>query len=53
MGSIVERGRGKAVAVATGKETEIGKIAKGILEKKEEKTPLQKNLKFSQKRSLF
>jgi len=53
MGSIVERGRGKAVAVATGKETEIGKIAKGILEKKEEKTPLQKKLEAFSKKIAF
>jgi len=54
MGSIVERGRGKAVAVATGKETEIGKIAKGILQQKEEKTPLRKKLEvFSKKIALL
>ncbi|MCD6528080.1 HAD-IC family P-type ATPase [bacterium] len=48
MGTIVEEGKGKAVVVATGLQTEIGKVAQMIKETKEEKTPYQKKLsKFS------
>ena len=43
-GTVVENGRAKAVVVATGKETEIGKIASLVKETKDEKTPLQKQL---------
>jgi Ca2+-transporting ATPase len=44
MGTIAEEGKGKAVAVATGVNTEIGKISEMIKETKERKTPLQKKL---------
>lgn len=43
MGTFVARGRGKAVVVQTGMNTEVGKIVKEI-EEAEEATPLQKKL---------
>ena len=43
-GCLVTRGRGKAVAVLTGMNTEIGKIAKEIHEAPQVQTPLQKAL---------
>jgi Ca2+-transporting ATPase len=45
MSTIVTSGRATGVAVLTGAETEIGKIATGIEEVKPEDTPLQKNIK--------
>ena len=44
-GSTVVNGRGLALVVATGKDTEIGKIAKMLEESKKEDTPLQKSIK--------
>lgn len=43
-GTIITRGRGKAIVVATGSDTEFGKIAKMLTEVKIEKTPLEKRL---------
>lgn len=45
MSTIVTSGRGMGVAVLTGMETEIGKIATGLEEVKQEETPLQKNIR--------
>ena len=44
MGTVVEDGKAKAMVIATGLKTEIGKIAQMVKEAKEEKTPLQKKL---------
>ena len=44
MGSTVVYGRGRAVVVATGMETEMGKIADALTRAEDEETPLQKKL---------
>ncbi len=44
MGSSIAYGRGRAVVVATGMKTEMGKIADAISQAKDGKTPLQNQL---------
>jgi Ca2+-transporting ATPase len=44
MGTIIEQGEGVAIVTATGKETELGKIAQTVRDTKEEKTPYQKKI---------
>ncbi|MGN0528163.1 MAG: calcium-translocating P-type ATPase, PMCA-type [Eubacterium sp.] len=44
MGSNVVYGRGKAVVVAVGMDTEMGKIADALTQAKDDETPLQKKL---------
>ena len=52
-GTIVQKGRGKAVAVAVGNETEFGKISRDVAEAEETVSPLQKDMeKFSKWLSL-
>ena len=51
-GTLVVRGKGKGIVYATGKNTEIGKIAEKIKEKSPE-TPLQRSLKVFSKKWIF
>jgi len=43
-GTVITRGRGKAIVVRTGMKTEIGKIAEMMQSEKEKQTPLQLTL---------
>ncbi len=53
-GTLVTRGRGRGVAVATGLDTELGRIASLLNEEGSTKTPLQQRLaKFGSRLSLF
>ena len=44
MGTVVTYGRGKAIIVETGMQTELGHIASMLAETKDEQTPLQKSM---------
>ncbi|MDF2177624.1 cation-translocating P-type ATPase [Aliiglaciecola sp. CAU 1673] len=43
-GSLITRGKGEGVVIATGRETEFGQIASLLAEEKKAKTPLQERL---------
>lgn len=50
MGSIITQGRGLALVVATGMQTELGKIADLIQQVEQQKTPLQNTLNLFTKK---
>ncbi len=53
-GTTITQGRGRAVVVAIGINTQLGKIAKLVRDTKEEETPLQRKLNiFSRHLSIF
>lgn len=49
-GTHVTHGRGKGIVVATGMQTQLGKIVHMLEEEKDERTPLQRRLAFFSKR---
>ncbi|MFH0854692.1 MAG: cation-translocating P-type ATPase [bacterium] len=54
MGTTVMSGNGRAIVCMTGRETELGNIAKMVNETKDEKTPLQEKIvKFSKMLSVL
>jgi Ca2+-transporting ATPase len=46
LGTVITRGRGRAVVTATGMATELGKIATAVAEEPVEPTPLQQKLAY-------
>jgi len=44
-GTLIARGAGRGIVIATGKETELGKISVQLGEQKKEETPLQKKIR--------
>lgn len=52
-GTSVVRGKGRAVVVTTGKETELGKLSTMLAESSETKTPLEERLDHFGKRILW
>ncbi len=53
VGTNVVRGKGRAVVVATGKQTELGKLSELISGTRERKTPLEQRLDRFGKRVLW
>jgi P-type Ca2+ transporter type 2C len=53
MSTIITNGRASGLVIGTGMSTEIGRIASGIEESKDEQTPLQKNINQLTKYLLF
>jgi P-type Ca2+ transporter type 2C len=51
-GTSIVRGKGRALVVATGKETELGKLSTMLSESEEQKTPLEERLDHFGKRIL-
>lgn len=44
-GTLIVKGEAKGVVVATGRQTELGKISVGLVKKKQEPTPFEKRIK--------